>query len=303
MHISLIKIEKAKELYKGLGSVQKVADILNCDDLALCRKFREVGVEVKKSRYAGFNESYFEKIDSPDKAYFLGLFYADGNNFEKVNKVSINLVEEDSYIIELFKKYINSTHPLSKTKPPKEHHKVQRVIQIYSKKMSQDLHNLGCVNAKSLILTFPSEEIVPKELQSHFIRGYFDGDGSIGSPNNYYNPSFRLTGTQEFLLEVKGILEKECSLNNVNLYKHDNIYNLTYGGNFQTARIAEYLYKDCGNLFFTRKKERFEEIKVIVETPKEIKLCSKEGCNNKHASKGLCRTHYSYMMYYKRKEK
>lgn len=45
--------------------------------------------------------------------------------------------------------------------------------------MMGDLISNGCVPKKSLILKFPEEDIVSKELQSHFIRGYFDGDGSL----------------------------------------------------------------------------------------------------------------------------
>ena len=42
-----------------------------------------------------------------------------------------------------------------------------------------DLNKLGVVERKSLILTFPTEQQVPKHLMPHFIRGYFDGDGSV----------------------------------------------------------------------------------------------------------------------------
>lgn len=41
--------------------------------------------------------------------------------------------------------------------------------------MCEDLINLGCVPNKSLILKFPTFDIVPEKYMSHFIRGYFDG--------------------------------------------------------------------------------------------------------------------------------
>lgn len=43
--------------------------------------------------------------------------------------------------------------------------------------MCSDLSVLGCVKAKSLILKYP---MINENLERHFIRGYFDGDGHIG---------------------------------------------------------------------------------------------------------------------------
>ena len=43
-------------------------------------------------------------------------------------------------------------------------------LACYSKKSYTDLINKGCGINKSLILKFPV---------SHFIRGYFDGDGCV----------------------------------------------------------------------------------------------------------------------------
>lgn len=48
-----------------------------------------------------------------------------------------------------------------------------------SRELALDLKNKGCYQGKSLTLTFPSKDIVPEHLIRHFIRGYFDGDGSV----------------------------------------------------------------------------------------------------------------------------
>lgn len=52
-------------------------------------------------------------------------------------------------------------------------------LACYSKKSYTDLINKGCGINKSLILKFPDETQVPQNLISHFIRGYFDGDGCV----------------------------------------------------------------------------------------------------------------------------
>jgi len=60
------------------------------------------------------------------------------------------------------------------------------------------LIKLGCVPNKSLILKFPSLDIFSnKSLIYPFIRGYFDGDGSIfESKNNFY---ISISGNNDFL--------------------------------------------------------------------------------------------------------
>lgn len=53
-------------------------------------------------------------------------------------------------------------------------------IQISSKTLTADLLKLGCTPRKSLTLKFPNDGIFKSnDLIRHFIRGYFDGDGSV----------------------------------------------------------------------------------------------------------------------------
>ena len=67
--------------------------------------------------------------------------------------------------------------------------------------MWEALNNAGCVPNKSLILKFPSSNIVPTKLLRHFIRGYVDGDGClcITKPEKI---ELSILGTEEFLQGV-----------------------------------------------------------------------------------------------------
>ena len=69
-----------------------------------------------------------------------------------------------------------------------------------SQKTVNDLKKLGCVEKKSSILTFPTSQQVPNNLIYHFIRGYFDGDGSICITDKNYHISF--VGTENFIKEL-----------------------------------------------------------------------------------------------------
>ena len=52
-------------------------------------------------------------------------------------------------------------------------------LSIAYAKLSDDAYKLGVVYNKSLVLTFPTFDIVPEKYMNHFIRGYFDGDGCV----------------------------------------------------------------------------------------------------------------------------
>lgn len=58
------------------------------------------------------DENYFETIDTPNKAYILGLLFADGSNNPSKMTVSISLQEEDVQLLEKIRSELKSTKPL-----------------------------------------------------------------------------------------------------------------------------------------------------------------------------------------------
>ena len=128
----------------------------------------------------------------------MGFLYADGYvNSEK--GVELTLKADDLEHIESFKKFLNSNHNIEFRKNVNAYR-----INIYSKKMANDLINLGCFQNKSLKLKFPTNQQVPKELISHFMRGYFDGDGCISYGQGQLR--FSVLGCKEFLIEYESII-------------------------------------------------------------------------------------------------
>ena len=49
----------------------------------------------KDRRKYTVDDSFFDVIDTQNKAYILGLLYADGCNYEDNNLIKIDLVQED----------------------------------------------------------------------------------------------------------------------------------------------------------------------------------------------------------------
>jgi hypothetical protein len=88
--------------------------------------------------------------------------------------------------------------------------------------MFDDLCYHGCVPNKSLILKFPT---INEGLISHFIRGYFDGDGTVGEYQNVKNSNSKTlrsgmcSGSKEFLEE----LVTHLPIKNKKLYKSTSV--------------------------------------------------------------------------------
>lgn len=201
------------------------------------------------------NEDYFNKIELDHQAYFLGLMASDGCITDE-NKLLIGLAREDEGVLKVFKSCIHYTGPLYQIAGRTSKHKDQTRLQVRNKNLYEALKGHGITERKSLTLKFPelSDSMIP-----HFIRGYFDGDGSVKFNNGVVH--VRFVGTFEFLSKLQNILIEKCSLSKVKMYqanKAKNTFELTYGGDIQCIRIYNYMYDNC-SFFMQRKKEKFDK--------------------------------------------
>lgn len=213
------------------------------------------------------NEKFFDIIDTEDKAYMLGFLYADGNNYVKNNnyEISIKLQAQDKLILEKFKTLISPQSNL-KIIIDKKTLNSHYLLKINSKILSHQLSELGCVPNKSLILTFP-ELIINSELKKHFIRGYFDGDGSLynkkPTKTGYINYGFSITSTNQFCLYIKqylkNILNIHCSIKLSCPLKNKITTTISVGGNLQVIKLLNWLYKDS-NIHMERKHKKYLEL-------------------------------------------
>jgi hypothetical protein len=209
------------------------------------------------------NENYFEKIDTNEKAYWLGLLFADGytrkrrqhnNEYKQGGVVGISLKEGDEYLLLNFINDIESDYKLYKT-ITRGH--ISHKLEINSRKMTDDLIHHGCVVKKSLILTPPKIE---ENLMSNFIRGYVDGDGSIGIYNNRFKLS--ILGTELVLQYILNYFVNYGVKTNPKISKKGNIHSIQFNSQKDLVKIYELLYEQNCTRFLKRKKIIFNTIKI-----------------------------------------
>ncbi len=218
------------------------------------------------------NNTYFEKIDSTEKAYFLGWLFSDGC-VSASSTTAISILEKDRKVLDLFKKSIGSAAPISiqVRQPGDGFGKIERRMADFrfsDKKMFQDLINLGMTKRKSLTLKFPNikDEFIPA-----FLRGYFEGDGTLGIYTNNNSSrmrfAFNFLATKEFGESLIKYFDDKLGLKFwVGQLKSKfsgefyNMYNFRLYGRPKILRALNHLYKDCGDFYLDRKYNIYQEM-------------------------------------------
>lgn len=201
---------------------------------------RECGTRIYE-----FNENYFQNIDAEDKAYWLGILLSDGNLYK--TQMTLKLKRADRSHLEKFKLALNSEHPIHDDVSPEGHE--FSIFLIGSKKLSIQLKNIGVIPNKTFIVQFPK---IDQKLYSHFIRGYFDGDGCMYTKNKHHTWSI-YSASPKFIKKLLKILKIETKLE---FNQYDNVLSLSKKDDI--IELEQYLYKDA-SIFLQRKRDKFLE--------------------------------------------
>jgi len=127
------------------------------------------------SRKYKVNEKFFDTW-SPEMAYVLGFWTADGYmRHEKSYRIVFASADYD--LLLQIRRVMMSTHTIcTRKKPSKKAKKLEHQFIIFSKLLYHQLERLGGKRRKSKSVEFPP---MPRKYISDFVRGYFDGDGSV----------------------------------------------------------------------------------------------------------------------------
>ena len=113
---------------------------------------------------------------------------------------------------------------------------------------------------------------LPKHLYRHFIRGYFDGDGTVFMDRKWLRSNI-CSISENFLIELQGLLNDENIENRINVeirknkkYKVPqgvsencmNMYRLYVSKQEALKKFYHYLYDDA-TIYLERKKIKFED--------------------------------------------
>lgn len=266
-HLTKEEILSIKEKYKNGIKVKDLEKEFNCTNFTIYKVInRENLNKVHGNRKFDINENYFNIIDSERKAYFLGLIWADGSILKSKGTLSIHLQKEDEYLLEEMRNDICPTKPLKYYQPKNPKWKERAILTIHSYPLINSLINIGCIPNKRQGVKFPN--CIPNNLLPHFIRGYFDGDGSITIFNQISKRmTVYFTGALEFITELKNQLSLlNIDLNKITFDGRNNVtVSISTSKKTKLNTLFDILYNDS-TLFMKRKKEKYEKIKTWITT-------------------------------------
>lgn len=213
---------------------------------------------------------YFKDINSEHKAYWLGFIYADGcvkkDNGKGENggwNLSMELKVSDKYILE------ELCRDLGSDKSPREYKSTESrgnfkpkhnaKIEFYSKELCGDLIKWGAVpNKTHLLKELPK---IPNHLMRHFIRGYFDGDGTIYINSKserlrtaFYGTHDFISSIQEYLIDELGFTRKK-----VTDQKDARVSFISYAYK-ESLELCEWMYSEA-TIYLKRKHNIYIENK------------------------------------------
>ena len=208
--------------------------------------------------YFDKKEDYFDCIDSEEKAYLLGFIMADGSidrsNISKTPELRISIQSEDRNILDILSQRICPSKPVIIRNKRKVNWKDTANFSVISEHLCFSLESWGVVSRKSYKdLVIPN---INTNLIRHFIRGYFDGDGSIGKYGGRLK--FSLLGTNELLTWILNFFKNKGMKTTPKISKKKNIYSIQVNSKLDIELIENILYTSSNDYCLKRKKEKFK---------------------------------------------
>lgn len=217
------------------------------------------------------NETYFETIDTNEKAYWLGFLFADGGityRLGRPNKTNFSLKDPEPVIT--FKKHIESNHKLGiydvfDKRTLKTYKRYS--LQISNSIFTSHVVSKGLIGKHNYATTFPN---IDEKFYSHFIRGLLDGDGHVVVNSTQNRISF--LATTPIIQHIQNYINKNLGIgltkifvkaqNNTGDLVHININKLS-----DASKLVEFLYRESHpEIRLNRKYVKAKSIQTKYET-------------------------------------
>lgn len=205
-------------------------------------------------------------------SYVLGYVAADGcisvSKDRKKNPFTFNITSTEKKHLYRFRKTLRSEHKISK-KPTGKPGEIGYQLQIRNPILTKDLMNLGILPRKTQNLNFIR---VPQIYLPDFVRGFFDGDGTVYIYKVNNTPQIKASIGKSSLSFIKELNRKLCAALNIPLKTiHQELpeekgRRVKYYVDFyidDCEKLAKFMYGNNPTLYLPRKRRVFEKWKSI----------------------------------------
>lgn len=260
-----------ERLYTAGSTLDELAAITGCHRAALYRYLKAKGLMRDRgeanllwSKRNHKNVDFFTVIDREDKAYWIGFIAADGYVHVKGagKTLYIELSSADKEHLLNFADIFD--HKIRERSRKQRSGYISNMVfcTICCAPLCDDLIEKGIIPRKSYSVNLKSVmDHVPSDLMNHFVRGYFDGDGSIHFDKKK-SAHLSFTSNYSFLERLRAEILQYVSVSCPALRKTSGgngiSHSLTWEGNNQAFKLAQWLYQDA-SIYLKRKRLIFEQ--------------------------------------------
>jgi len=262
-------------------SVKEIAVESRCSPLTIYKMLKSYNIPLRdraSERRLKCNEEFFTSW-SPKMAYVLGVIFTDGclypgRSKDPPGKAAVSYCRISQRDPEFLTKVLALMDSKARIYFAKQKRKGEIVggiysIIIYSEKIYDDLIGLGLTPHKSQTMKFP---YVPPECMRHFIRGCWDGDGSvhISKDRSRTLAASYVSGSPDF---IEGVVEElyrvgvyrlsereKNGKSRLTIHERGKSYQIKVSAKESLENLFHYLYDGVDeSLYLERKYENFLE--------------------------------------------
>lgn len=241
---------------------KKAGAFIPVSDHIVKKVLNKYNIPIKTLQETNANKYYinhdFFKVQNEDMAYWLGILGSDGCISSMENQIYIELQRQDKELLEKLNAIIENQRPVKDYETARGYENSK--LYFYSKEIKNDLAQYHIIPNK----TYNPEYRFPEKLKfqyiKDYIRGLFDGDGSIKQGTSI---TWQVdTGSYDIAKKIVEFFAKYdielqisfLSKKNVTIYR---VYGYTKQ---KVQKIYNLLYNTQSTLYLKRKKEKFEEL-------------------------------------------
>lgn len=252
-----------REMYVSGHTARQIHNLYsNICENTIIKIVKDGGIEIRKAkRFTKINESFFETIDSPEKAYILGLLITDGyvtypNRDGRSPSWGITLQSQDLHILNDIKSALNTDKKICKRI---HNNSEEYYLIITSQKMVDDLSKYGVVPRKSKTTRLP---IISQKYMPDLIRGIFDGDGCVAKTG-----VCSFCGNEQMISDIKNFLVSNLGISNNKISNRHNskinseymdVFAFYFSSKDDKIKFYNYIYYSDSVICLKRKKDKLE---------------------------------------------
>ncbi len=294
--MDLTQIEKrfTRDLYhryiNGDITLTNLRKQLNASEYELKLLFKKLGLKYR-TRFLDetTNHRFFDTIDSELKAYLLGFYFADGCVYE--NKFSVSLTETEIKSVELFRNAISPHRKITTSKGFENKKtgytsKPMVTLIVTSKHLCETLNKYGMGSNKTTGTT-TDLSMVPDIFMIDFIRGYFDGDGTVcvtqgkkryvdkhgvEKTTKYHNYNWSIISKKkEHLVVIKNFLEDKYGIHSNIISDNRGNFLIEVNRKHDFVTLKSVLYNEK-TYYMQRKKDKYFSFDIKEDKPRILKM-------------------------------